>query len=256
MPYVTPLHVTVPDLRNILGARISLEDSDRNLLLPKLKHLRERTSSKVETYEVYYVHTGFRFSFYGRFSPAIMTILSIAADEDSWIDEPAQRFPSTLLSKTKVLQVPTFNLLKHIFPIVWIEGEEIISPDNFTAARRLPQRISSPLSHKVEEIHLPRESLFSDCNEGENQDEDFLEHLESAFIRFPKLQEVHLSVSCFDHSEIRSQAQACERLSRELKERLKAHSNDILRQIVLKTVYQSDLIEKYSGDLFDAFIQG
>lgn len=96
---------------------------------------------------------------------------------------------------------------------------------------------------------------YSDCNDGEDEEEAFLEHLESAFIRFPELQEVHLSVCCFDHSESRSQAQACERMSKELKERLKAHAHHLLRQIVLKTVYQSDLIEKYSGDLFDAFIQ-
>lgn len=155
-----PLELALPCLIDSFGNFVTLQDENAPPLLPNLVHLSERTTTPCETYTVYYAQTGFRFSFYGSFSPRIFSVPQFPGDAARWIHEPAQRFPATLLQKTETLILKDFIDVDELFPVLQVEPP-LIHPNLVMEHLGPPgaQLSTSPVSKTVQKIYLIGESF-------------------------------------------------------------------------------------------------
>lgn len=196
-----PLHLVLPSLFNSFGDLVTLEEEGSAPLLPKLKHLSERTSTPVETYTVYNSQTEFRFSFYGSFSPQIFSIPLFPDDEARWIQEPAHRFPHTLLSKTKVLIMRDFEDLNNLFPHITVDAAVPSSYVNASFPYFTHVSANTLAAEGVKEIYLISES-FMNFIYPNDLTPHIRSHIEQAILRFPKLQTLHLSDPLKLHEDV------------------------------------------------------
>lgn len=188
-----PLHLVLPSLVDSFGNLVTLEEEGSAPILPSLIHINERTSTPVETYTVYTSQTDFRFSFYGAFSPKTFTVSLFPSDEARWIQEPAHRFPPTILSRTKLLFVRDFEDLNSLFPSILVDTAVSSSYLNGHSSHSYApySQAHTVVGHQVNEIYLIAESFMNFIYPN-----DLIPHItsyvEQAILHFPNLRTLHL----------------------------------------------------------------
>lgn len=187
-----PLHLVLPSLFDSFGNPVTLQDEHGIPALPNLKHLSERTSTPVETYNVYSAQTNFRFSFYGTFSPEVFSVPLFPDDEARWIQEPAQRFPATLLLNTKKLILRGFDDLRSLFPLVRIEAGSPMRLIQYTNPPvGLHQIVTGQVSREVREVYLIDET-FAHYIYPHGLIPNIVAGVEQTVKQFPNLRNLHL----------------------------------------------------------------
>lgn len=115
-----PVRRAMPYTVNSLGDPVTLEQpsvGSSSRLLPNLELLIERSSNEYEDYEIYRLQTMFRFTFYGSFSPRQFSLPLGPSPGDRLLMSRLQRFPTTLLSKTKVVYIRDLIDFDEMFPL-------------------------------------------------------------------------------------------------------------------------------------------